>query len=54
MNSAWRRSAQNALDVVAAFYPDRVIAPRTRFGLEEIFDKLAKGDDPPGAEAPSL
>jgi hypothetical protein len=39
--------ADEALDLVATFYPDRVIEPRTRFGLEEIFDRFAKGDDPP-------
>lgn len=33
-------SAQDALDLVAAFYPDRVIEPKTRFGLEEIFARL--------------
>ena len=41
-------SAREALDLVAAFYPDRVIEPRTQFGLEEIFDRLAKGGVPPG------
>lgn len=43
-------SAQEALDLVAAFYPDRVIEPKTRFGLEEIFARLAplgSGGTPP-------
>ena len=38
-------SAQEALDLLAAFYPDRVIEPRIRFGLEEIFDRLHHGDE---------
>jgi hypothetical protein len=33
-------SAQDALDLVTTFYPDRVIEPKTRFGLEEIFDRF--------------
>jgi hypothetical protein len=37
-------NAGEALDLVAAFYPDRLIEPKTRFGLEEIFDKLARHD----------
>ena len=39
------RTAQEALDLVAMFSPDRVIEPRTQFGLEEIFDRLDEGDD---------
>jgi hypothetical protein len=38
-------TAREALDLLAAFYPDRVIEPRTRFGLEEIFDRLHRGDE---------
>jgi hypothetical protein len=33
-------SAQDALDLMTTFYPDRVIEPKTRFGLEEIFDRF--------------
>ncbi len=44
--------ADEALDLVAAFYPDRVIEPRTRFGLEEIFDRFAEGADPPSDGTP--
>lgn len=33
-------SAQEALDLVAEYYPAGLIEPKTRFGLEEIFDKL--------------
>jgi hypothetical protein len=40
-------SADAALDLVATFYPDRVIEPRTRFGLEEIFDSFAASEDSP-------
>lgn len=36
-------TARQALDLVAAFYPDRLIAPRTRFGVEEIFDRPQDG-----------
>jgi hypothetical protein len=43
--------ADEALDLVAAFYPDRLIEPRTRFGLEEIFDTLSNGDSPPNGGA---
>ena len=39
-------TAQEALDLVATFYPDRIIEPRTQFGLEEIFDRLTGGGDP--------
>lgn len=39
-------SAQEALDLVAAFYPDQLIEPKTRFGLEEIFDKLVQNNKP--------
>jgi hypothetical protein len=38
-------SAREALDLVTAFYPDRLIEPKTRFGLEEIFDKLSEADN---------
>jgi hypothetical protein len=31
-------NAQQALDLVSAFYPAQVLEPKTRFGLEEIFD----------------
>jgi hypothetical protein len=37
-------NAQDALDLVASFYPDRVIEPKTRFGLEEIFSRLDTSD----------
>jgi hypothetical protein len=40
-------SADAALDLVATFYPDRVIEPRTRFGQEEIFDGFAVSEQPP-------
>lgn len=33
-------NAQQALDLVQAFYPRQIIAPKTQFGLEEIFSKL--------------
>jgi hypothetical protein len=41
-------SAREALDLVATFYPARVIEPKVQYGLEEIFDRLAEGDDAPG------
>lgn len=34
-------NAEEALDLVLAFYPRHMIAPKTQFGLEEIFSKLA-------------
>lgn len=37
-------SAREALDLVTAFYPDRLIEPKTRFGLEKIFDRLSQPD----------
>jgi len=37
-------NAQEALDLVASFYPDRLIEPKTRFGLEEIFSRLNTSD----------
>ena len=30
-------SAQQALDLVAEYYPSNVLEPKVRFGLEEIF-----------------
>jgi hypothetical protein len=45
-------TAQEALDLVAMFYPDRVVEPRTRFGLKEIFDRLAEGEDAPREGTP--
>jgi hypothetical protein len=33
-------NAQQALELVQAFYPRHVIEPKTQFGLEEIFSKL--------------
>ena len=38
------KDAQDALDLVSSFYPDRVIEPKTRFGLEEIFARLTPRD----------
>lgn len=32
-------NAAEALDLVANFYPDRLIEPKTRFGLEELFGR---------------
>jgi len=40
------------MDLVATFYPDRVMEPRTRFGLEEIFDKFTEGEDAPRDGSP--
>jgi hypothetical protein len=34
------KSAQEALDLVQAFYPNHLIEPKTQFGLEEIFTQL--------------
>ena len=39
----------DALDLVAAYYPAGLIEPKTRFGLEEIFGKLALSEKPPGS-----
>jgi hypothetical protein len=39
-------TAQEALDLVTTFYPDRLIEPKTRFGLEEIFDRLNEHEPP--------
>ena len=36
-------TAKEALDLVQAFYPRHMITPKTQFGLEEIFSKLADG-----------
>jgi hypothetical protein len=47
-------TANEALDLIAAFYPDNLIEPKTRFGLEEIFEKLAKRDRPPTATGRTL
>ncbi len=35
--------AAEALDLVAGFYPDQLIAPKTRFGLEEMFGDPSYG-----------
>ncbi len=35
-------SAQQALDLVSAFYPAQVLEPKTRFGMEELFDGLTQ------------
>jgi hypothetical protein len=40
--------AEEALELVAAYYPARLIEPKTRFGLEEIFEALALSKKPPG------
>jgi len=34
------KSAEEAMDLVQAFYPRHMIEPKTQFGLEEIFSKL--------------
>lgn len=34
-------TAQAALELLASFYPDRLIEAKTRFGIEEIFDRPA-------------
>jgi len=42
------KSAQEAMDLVQAFYPRHMIEPKTQFGLEEIFSKLNdEGTAPP-------
>jgi hypothetical protein len=35
------QSAAEALELLSGFYPDHLIEPKTRFGLEEIFDLWA-------------
>lgn len=45
------RSAQEAMDLVLAFYPSHMIEPKTQFGLEEIFAALGK--DPLSGTSPS-
>jgi hypothetical protein len=37
-------SAQEAFDLLASFYPGRLIEAKTRLGIEEIFDRPATGD----------
>lgn len=37
-------SATQALDLVSEFYPDRMIRPKTRFGLEEMLDAARPSD----------
>jgi hypothetical protein len=39
-------TAREALELVTAFYPNRLIEPKTQFGLEEIFDKLKQPEQP--------
>jgi hypothetical protein len=42
------KDAAEALDLVAAFYPNSVLEPKTRFGLEEILGAV-RGGEPPSA-----
>jgi len=37
-------SATQALDLVSEFYPDRLIQPKTRFGLEEMLAAATPND----------
>jgi hypothetical protein len=39
-------SVRQAFDLVTAFYPDQLIEPKTRFGLEEIFERFVHGNKP--------
>ncbi len=41
-------NATQALDLVSELYPDRLIRPKTRFGLEEILGVATPGDAVPG------
>jgi hypothetical protein len=45
------KTADEALAVVAKFYPHNVIEPKTRFGLEEIFSSFG-GERPKRAAPP--
>lgn len=47
-------NARQAFDLVTAFYPDQLIEPKTRFGLEEIFERFVDGNKPSdaGSNAP--
>lgn len=45
-------SADAALDLVARFYPHRMLEPKTRFGLEEIFAALADRATHPRPDGP--
>lgn len=40
------QSAEAAMDLVLAFYPEGMIEPKSRFGLEEIFSKIDKPSKP--------
>jgi predicted nucleotidyltransferase len=47
------KNAQEALDLVQAFYPRHIIEPKTQFGLEEIFSKLGDRGAAPGSPTKS-
>jgi hypothetical protein len=36
-------SSKDALAIVEKFYPNNILEPKTRFGLEEIFSSLENG-----------
>jgi hypothetical protein len=38
--------AQQAIDIVAQFYPASQISPKTQLGIEEIFGPRSAGDLP--------
>ena len=38
-------SSVQAFDLVTAFYPDQLIEPKTKFGLEEIFERFTQTDN---------
>lgn len=46
------KDAQQALDLVQAFYPRHIIEPKTQFGLEEIFSRLADEGEADAPKAP--
>jgi hypothetical protein len=39
-------TAEQALDIVSQCYPASRISPRTQYGVEEIFSRLSKANDP--------
>jgi predicted nucleotidyltransferase len=47
-------SSEDALALVEKFYPNNILEPKTRFGLEEIFSSLENGrsDGPDAASKP--
>ena len=47
-------TSQEGIDLVADYYPSRIVSPKTKYFIEEIFQKMGISEDPDEFVAPKV